>query len=250
MIVSKDSPLRALPRGLSEKQIVAFDALRVSAEIAGQAYDELLSELRTLQAEPDPAQPKNLVVAVRHAWTFVDAVHRFRSVLEQARGIEHNHVYELFIRGTKSVKEMRNTAQHLNQHLGGIADRRQGAYGTLAWVVGAGETQVPKPMLLNVGTNYGIVRGPMMDFEERLPAGEIHRLQLELADRLLMLSDARDRLASIVRSLEGALAKIAEGKPRYESDQFFGFKLPELDEDQSAGEAATNPKTPPGGVRK
>ena len=224
-MLAKDSPLRRLPHGLSAKQIVFFDALRVSAEIAGQAYDDLLSELNVLCTEPDPSRPRNFVVVVRHAWTFVDAVHRFRSVLQQAPGIKHNHVYELFMRRTASLTEMRNTAQHLNHHLASIAERSQGAYGTLKWVVGKGEGDVPRPMMLNIGAAYGRVLSPVIDLEERLPEDGVHRIQLELADRLLTLSDVQDHLTSIVRSLEGPLAEFAEGKQRYGSDQFVKFEL-------------------------
>ena len=125
-MIDQDSPLRQLPHGLSAKQIVFLDALRVSAEIAGQAYDDLLGELRLLGKEADPDRPRNFVRVIRHTWTFVDAVHRFRVVLQQTPGITHNDVYELFTRRTKTVTEMRDKAQHLDENLAGIARRSQG----------------------------------------------------------------------------------------------------------------------------
>ena len=171
-MLSEDSVLRKLPHGLPKKQIVFLDALRVSAEIARQSYDDLFAELRVLGEKGDPERPKNFLSAIRHTWTFVDSVHRFRVVLQQAPGIKHNHVYELFMRRTECVTDMRNTAQHLNQQLPGIAQRSQGAYGTLTWVLGAGDDCVPKPLMLNIGTAYGNVIGPVTDlghpFEEFL----------------------------------------------------------------------------------
>jgi len=234
-MIDQNSPLRQLPHELSAKQIVFLDALRVSAEIAGQAYSDLLSELRLLETEPKPDQPRNFVRVIRHTWTFVDAVHRFRVVLQQTPRVKHNHVYELFMRRTETVTEIRNKAQHLNQELAGIAKRNQGAYGTLTWVVGAGEDHVPKPRMLNIGTAYGRVVGPMTDFEERLAIGDIYRVQLELADRLLTLSDAHEHLASIVRSLEAPVADLAKGKSRYSSDQFIKFDLIPVDEAPATG---------------
>ncbi len=235
-MIDKDSPLRKLPHGLSKKQIVFFDALRVSAEIAGQAYDDLLGELCLLGKESESDQPRNFVRVIRHTWTCVDALHRFRVVLQQTPRIKHNHVYELFMRRTETVTEMRNKAQHLNQELAGIAERSQGAYGTLTWVLGLGEDRVPKPMMLNIGTAYGRIVGPVIDFQERLPIHEIRRVRLELADRLLTLSDAHEHLASMVRSLEAPLAEFAEGKPRYGSDQFMNFDLIPVDKGRRAGE--------------
>ncbi|MEA1900468.1 MAG: hypothetical protein U9N47_06870 [Thermodesulfobacteriota bacterium] len=234
-MIDKDSPLRKLPHGLSAKQIVFFDALRVSAEIAGQAYDDLVSGLHLLGEGAKRDQPPNFVGIIRHAWTFVDAAHRFRVVLQQTPSIKHNHVYKLFMRRTNTVTKMRDNAQHLNQNLDGIAERSQGAYGTLTWVLGVGEDSVPKPMMLNIGTAYGRVVGPEIDFQEQLPIGEIHRVRLELADRFLMLSDVYEHLASMVRSLVAPLADFAEGKPRYGSDQFINFNLTPVDETLGAG---------------
>ena len=236
LMIDQDSPLRRLPHGLSVKQIVFLDAVRVSAEIAGQAYDDLLGDLRLVGGERDSDQPRNFVRVIRHTWTFVDAVHRFRVVLQQTPGIKHNHVYELFMRRTKTVTVMRHTAQHLDRELAGIAKRGQGAYGTLTWIVGTGEDRVPQPMMLNVGTAYGRVLGPVTDFLERLPIREIHRVRLELADRLLTLSDVREHLASMVRSLEAAVANYANGRRRYGSDQFFKCDFIPVDEDLGAGE--------------
>lgn len=235
-MIGLDSPLRRLPHGLSAKQIVFFDALGISAEIAGQAYDDLLTELRLLGEDPDPDRPRNFVGVIRHTWTFVDAVHRFRVVLQQTPSIKHNQVYELFMRRTEAVTEMRNKAQHLNQELAGIAKRSQGAYGTLTWVLGTGEDSLPKPLMLNIGTAYGRVVGPMIDFQERLPIGEIRRIRLELADRFLTLSDAREHLASMVRNLEPPVADFAKGKPRFGSDQFMKFDIIPVGEDPGSGQ--------------
>ncbi len=80
-------------------------------------------------------------------------------------------------------------------------------------------------MMLNLGTAYGRVVGPVVDLLERLPDGEIHRVRLELANRLLMLSDVIQHLSEMLHSLEVPLEKFAEGKERFGSDQFMNFKL-------------------------
>ena len=96
-MLKKDSPLRRLPHGFSARQIVYFDALRLSAEIADQAYGELLTEVQALsRLLENPDGTRDPIGAVRHAWSFIDALHRFRAVLQQTPGVEHNHVYELF----------------------------------------------------------------------------------------------------------------------------------------------------------
>jgi len=235
-MIDSDSVLRRLPHGLPQKQIVFIDALRISAEIADQAYSDLHSDLHLLAAGKEANQSRDFVRVIRHTWTFIDAVHRFRTVLRVTPGIKHNHVYELFMRRSESVTDMRNTAQHLDQELTGIAKRSQGAYGTLSWVIGAGEELVPKPLMLNLGTAYGRVVGPVIDFEERLPAGEIRRIRLELADRLLMLSDVILHLTGMLSSLEASIAEFAEGKERFGSDQFMNFDFIPVNEEKLGSE--------------
>ena len=175
--------------------------------------------------EAEVEKSKDFVSVMRHAWTFIDAVHRFRTVLSMTPGIKHNHIYELFIRRTVIVTEMRNIAQHLDQELDKIAEKSQGAYGTLSWVVGTGDEIPPEPQMLNLGTAYGRVVGPVTDVQERLPVGEIHRIRLELSNRLLMLSDVFLHLSEMVKSFEGPLVSFAEGKDRFGSDQFIKFNL-------------------------
>jgi len=236
-MLKKDSPLRQLPRGLSARQIVYLDALRLSAEIADQAYGELVTEVQTLSALSEcPDGTHDPVPAVRHAWSFIDSLHRFRAVLQQAPGVKHNSVYELFMRQTDPAKRMRDVAQHLNNELSGIAERAQGAYGTLTWVVGAGDDLVPTACMVNAGTAYGRVLGPVTDFEERLPSGEIHHLRIELGKRVLMISDAHGHLVSLVRSFEAAIGKLADRNQRYGSDQVFNLTFRHAQQDAPAAE--------------
>ena len=75
-MIKPDSVLRRLPHGLGRRQIVFLDALRLSAEMAGQAYSDLISELHVLAKDKEADQPREFVKTIRHAWTFIDAVHR------------------------------------------------------------------------------------------------------------------------------------------------------------------------------
>ncbi len=234
-IVSEDSVFRRLPHGLSQRHVVFFDGLRISAEIASQAYNDLFTAISGLEPNRNSGVSRNYVFLIRHSWTFIDALHRFRSILLNAPGIKHNHVFKLFVRKTEIVTEMRNTAQHLDKELAGIAERSQGAYGTLSWVVGMGDSEVPRSAMLNLGTAYGRVVGPLIDFCERLPIGEIRRLKLELAKQELLLSETYQDLEQLFKSLENGLNCVAEGKDRYGSDQFIMLNLvPRPDEAQDA----------------
>ncbi len=227
-MISEDSPLRKLPHGLNPKQIVFLDALRISAEIAGQAYEELMNDLRLLSKKTSDQSP-NYVRVVRNAWTLVDAVHRFRAVLRQMPGIEHNEVFELFMRRTEKVEGMRNATQHLNNELDGIARRKQGAYGTLTWVVGAGDERPVTMYGLNLGATYGGFATSVVKPGEHIPSGDIQRVRLELANRRTNLADIRDHVYDFVQSIEGSLAEEFAGKARYGADMFVGFEVTPTD---------------------
>jgi len=229
-MINENSSLRRLPRKLGANQIVFFDALRISAEIANLAYNDLLRNLEILSLKTDRHESTIFVDTVRHSWTFIDSVHRFRIVLQQAPGIKHNHIYKLFMRQTEDVTGMRNNAQHLNQELVGISKRGQGAYGTLTWVLGKGDTDVPQPMILNIGTAYGRIVGPETDFLERLPENQINKIRLELASHYLILSEIYKHLDTMVRSLEATMSDFAKDQNTYNSDQFIKFELKPITE--------------------
>jgi len=131
-MIKQNSLLKRLPHGLGKRQIVFLDALRLSAEMAGQAYEDLICELNKLGSGEGANERRNFVTPVRHAWGIVDAVHRF---------------------------------------------------------------------------------------------GEIHRVRLELANHLLILSDVILYLAEMFHSLEKSIEKFAAGKERFNTDRLVHFKF-------------------------
>jgi len=222
------SPLRRLPTDLPRRQVLYLDALRVSFEMAVVGYDHLVAVLRTLMADTAPTLDGSQVDAIAYAWSVVDSLHRFRIVLTATPGIKHNHVYELFIRGTAGVESLRNAVQHISGELDQIAAQAQAPLGTLTWLGPSAAPNGPPTMfLLNVCTPYPgqLAFGPIVDLQSRLQEGTIANVKLSLSRSQLDITDAQNRLKSFVRSLAPAIATASADKPSFGADRLMRFQL-------------------------
>ena len=227
-IISRESPFRRMPVDLPRRQILYFDALRLSAEMAGLAF-ERLRDLLTLVSEKkeEPAAHK-AVSALLDAYSIIDSLHRFRELLQVTPGLKHNPAFKLFIRQTKDVEGLRHIVQHLKGKVDRIAKERGAALGTLAWL---GPSAVPDGppscYILQAGTWYPHQRthGPMIDFQSSLGTGEIADISLTTVGYRVNLSTMMDRLESIIRGLESPLEEFAADKERFGSDVFCRIAL-------------------------
>ena len=59
-MIKQNSLLKCLPHDLGKKQIVFLDALRLSAEMAGQACEDLICELNKLGSGEEANERRNL----------------------------------------------------------------------------------------------------------------------------------------------------------------------------------------------
>jgi hypothetical protein len=241
-----------MPVDVPRRQILYFDALRLSAEMAGAAFDRLHDLLTRITAErdartrhsddrPRAIQAHNAVPAMLDAYSIIDAIHRFRELLQVMPGLKHNAPFELFIRQTKDVKELRHIVQHLNREVDRIAQEGWAALGTLTWL---GPSAVPEgppsSYILQAGTFYAgqWTHGPMIDFCSSLPKGMIADIALLTAGLKVNLSTMIDNLRSMTRSLERALEEFAVDKERFGSDVLLTFFLTPVEETIPTGDSA------------
>ncbi|MEX2091628.1 MAG: hypothetical protein WD971_03075 [Pirellulales bacterium] len=254
--IEPHSPFRRVPVDLPRRQILYFDALRISAEIADTAFNRLhrlladISDKRHNEVNCDhndlfSPQAQNAVPAMLDAYSFIDSVHRFREVLQITPGLRHNAPFELFMRRTSGVKELRNIVQHLNRHVDRIAHEGWAALGTLTWLGPSAVTNgPPSAYVLQAGTFYSnqLTNGPVLDISSSLQIGEIADISLLTAGLRVNLSTNINSLRSIIRSLEGPLEEFATGKERFGSDVLMAFALTPVTDEQivpNGGSAAT-----------
>lgn len=249
-IIGSESPFRRMPVDMPRRQILYLDALRLSAEIAGTAFDRLHDLLTGITEErhavltgnsdqQGAAQAHNAVPAILDAYSMIDSVHRFRELLQVTPGLKHNAPFELFMRQTKDVRELRHIVQHLNREVDRIAQEGWAALGTLTWLgPSAVRDSPPSSYILQAGTFYAgqWTHGPMIDTYSSLPEGAIADISLLTAGLRVNLSTIMDNLRSITRSLEGPLGEFAAGKERFGSDVLLTFALTPVEETEPTGD--------------
>ena len=228
-MISSESPFRRLPVNLPRRQILYFDAIRLSAEMAGLAFERLydLLMLVSKQSEGDPPADK-AVRAIADAYLVIDSAHRFREIFQITPGLKHNAVFELFMRQTQDVEKLRHVVQHLNQEVDRIVQEGWAALGNLTWLgPSAVQGGPPTPWILQAGTSYPgeITHGPVIDFQSSISPGEIVDISLATAGVKVNLSKLVDRLQSIIRSLEAPLKELAADKKHFGSDVVYMFAL-------------------------
>jgi hypothetical protein len=240
-----------MPVDMPRRQILYLDALRLSAEMADAAFNRLQDLLLGITAERDAELTGNserggsvpthkVISAMLDAYSFIDAIHRFRELLQVTPGVKHNAPYELFMRQTKDVRELRHIVQHLNREVDRIAQEGWAALGTLTWL---GPSAVPdgppSAYILQAGTFYAgqCTLGPWIDRYSSLPKGEIADIGVLTAGLRVNLSTITDNLRSIVQSLEGPLRKFAADKERFGSDCLAAFDLIPVEETIPGGDS-------------
>jgi len=227
-IISTASPFRRIPVDLPRRQILYFDALRLSAEMAGLAFDHLGSLLISVCERESGPVGDTAVRAILDAYSVIDSVHRFRQLLQVTPRLEHNAVLKLFLRQSKDVEDLRHIVQHLNRDVDRIVQEGLAALGTLTWL---GPSLVsdgpPRSYVLQAGTSYPgqWTHGPVIDLWSSLPSGTIADISLATAGCKVNLSSIMKNLGSIVRSLERSLEEFAENKERFGSDVLLTFAL-------------------------
>src|SRR5262245_7334532 len=224
-MISNDSPLRRMPTDLPRRQILYFDALRLSAEMAGLAFERLHSLLMLMSRQGGTDQAVHALV---DAYSIIDSVHRFRELLQTTPGIKHNVVFELFIRQTRDVEKLRHVVQHLNREVDKIAQEGWAALGTLTWLgSSAAPGGPPTSWILQAGTSYPgqWTYGPTIHTQSSIPTGEIGDISLMAAGSTVNLTRLMDRLRSIIQRLEVQLEEFALDKERFGSDVLYAFAL-------------------------
>lgn len=135
MQIGPHSVLRRLPPGLSAKEMVALDAVRHSVDALGVVDERLRSNL-TLVTQGSEAGDQLLTLCFLDAWSFIDAADRVRSMakLTASRSSSLQAQVTAFMRGTESVRKLRNLADHLDAMIDRVISSGMPALGRLSWV--------------------------------------------------------------------------------------------------------------------
>lgn len=211
-MISANSILRSLPKGLDRKQALFFDGLRHAAEITGFAYSRLQSNCTTIATEKHRQEDRaDLYTAIfLDAWAIVDSIDRFRSLwqlLPIPGQQQTSAIGSSFASLTQPIRDLRNVADHLAQRADYVVAKQGTALGVISWVT------CPDP-IIKKAISCAIVPGTLQSSTIQLPmpsnrtielpSGFIH---LRAGEHNACLSDALPHMRALISSIEYSLDK-------------------------------------------
>ena len=177
-MIKADSIFYRLPTELDRKQALFLDGMRHAAEIAQLAYRRLQHTLTQIATTDDAPKSSAYAAAYLDAWSFVDAVDRFRLLLILLPNFQPGAPpagQKSFFEVAEPVRLLRNVADHLAQRADYVVARQGTALGSLSWFtvtdlskyqgllclvvpgttqVGSHPAQVPAGKVIDIPTGY------------------------------------------------------------------------------------------------
>lgn len=141
LLLGRDSVLRQIPINVDTKQALFLDGIRHAVEIMDVAYRRLRDALTHMALYPPASSelPNISAYAFLDAWSFVDAIDRFRMMYTQMPGIKFGAA-KVGIPPLQEVmqefRKLRNVADHLAQRADFVLSRNGAALGELNWLTG------------------------------------------------------------------------------------------------------------------
>lgn len=206
MQLDPHSILRRLPPGLSAKEMVALDAVRHSVDALAVVDERLRSNL-TLVTEGREAGDQLLTLCFLDAWSFIDAADRVRSMAKLIAGRSSSLQEQItaFMRGTESVRKLRNLADHLDSMIDRVITSGMPALGRLSWVTVTSTESAIVGVLQpgSVRTNKIKLQLPSVGGRRvRLPTGLV---QLAAGQHVCWFDEVLEETDALVSQLEHAI---------------------------------------------
>ena len=142
LLFGRNSVLRQIPANVAPKQALFLDGIRHAVEIMDVAFDRLRDALTHLALHPPTSDelPRLSAHVFLDAWSFVDAVDRFRTLYAQMPGMRFGAAkigIPSLREVTQNFRNLRNVADHLAQRADLVVSRNGAALGELNWLTGA-----------------------------------------------------------------------------------------------------------------
>jgi hypothetical protein len=149
-ILSKNSPLKYLPRELKGEQLLIFDSIRITLEMIEHNYSCL--EERLLKISKPENKKEEISAIFNYAWNIIDNTSRFIKIYKE---LPSESDYKV-LNSIKHVNSFRNTFQHLNERINeSLLKNKSPFYGILIWFYQNPITNEINPMTLISGIQYG-----------------------------------------------------------------------------------------------
>lgn len=208
MLVPNESPLKNLPSILDKRQALLFDGLAHAVDIVGIAYSRLRSTLHEI-GEVGRAEPEPTAAVYLDAWSCIDSIDRFRSLLKGYKGggiiPKDDPAFRAFLTSIEPVRQLRNVTDHVAERLDQLVSRNASVMGEVSWISqGEGSkwhTWYIRPGVFKDQLKFNLLL-PHAGAEVETPTGFIH---LTAGGVEVNLSAAVHALYTVVTHIEARL---------------------------------------------
>lgn len=204
MIISDESPLRRLPAGLDRKQMLFFDGIRFSIQMADLSYTRLLTTLKGLAENESSSRDTGagITSAFLDAWSVIDSCHRLRELVSGLPGMKRNWPsLQILLRRTEKVEALRNIVQHLRREIEKLVSLREPVWGTLGWVSFADDPTRGRSCVIVAGSLFD-AEYPVVNPVGKQMVGESGFVTLNAGGVEICLSEVVEEIAKFTARLE------------------------------------------------
>ena len=215
--------MRLLPAALDRKQALYLDGMRHAVEIAHLAFHRLCACLANMTSRGEPGNDITSVFA--DAWTFVDAVDRFRSLYKLFPGFSNacgppTESAHSFSGQLIAIRELRNVADHIATRIDHVLAKRMPVLGALSWFVLDPDMSGGRICILAPGSIVGkqTVSAVNPAGRKMTVYGGVALVRLSAGEHEVCLAETYENLAIEVRGIEAAIGDQATGMEHAASD--------------------------------
>lgn len=229
MLISSESPLRNLPETLRQRERLILDGVRYTADIAGLAYQRLITTLlqfpNEATADLGSGESTRHVVAFSDVWTFVDTVNRLRVLIHAMPGAPESEPVIAFLEDTGTIRDMRNRIQHLRARVDHLVSNHLPTWGSITWVA-------VTPTGPHAGYTKMIMAGSTANVESLMenPAGKqvrspLDHISLHAHGISISITSTWEKVRQLLDFLEGALADQVADLPSAPADMYISVPI-------------------------
>jgi hypothetical protein len=138
------------------KKTLFYDGIYYSVIMARNSYRNLFNILCEL-ADFLSKEPNKLAqIAITEAWAVVDHLYRLRKLLDDTPELnKKSPKLQVFYRKTKDLKPLRDSIQHLDEHILEYVQKNISAWGRLHWVCPSSQKSYKACMIISGDFNVG-----------------------------------------------------------------------------------------------
>lgn len=133
-----------------------YDGIFYSIKMARRSYNDLVNTLCKLANLQIGESTELAEAAITEAWSIVDHLYRLHRLLEDTPELSKKSPhYQVFCRKTKHLKDLRDSIQHLDDHVVKYVLHKIPAWGRLSWVCPTNQNSYKACMIISGDFNAG-----------------------------------------------------------------------------------------------